>query len=55
MKELFSDYPKLTGANLILRKLEQNDAPYLETLTGEASVYETLPTFLYELRFTRQG
>ena len=51
MKELFEEYPYLEGENLILRKLNMSDADALAELTSRKKVYETLPTFLYELKY----
>ena len=52
MKELFKEYPILENDKVILRKMTDADAGRLSEITSQKSVYATLPTFLYELRYT---
>lgn len=50
--ELFDQYPVLHNDRIILRKMTEDDACALEELTADENVYRTLPTFLYELKYT---
>lgn len=47
-KTLFEEVPLLEGDNLILKRIEQEDATGLEELRSNDRVYRLLPTFLYE-------
>lgn len=51
MKKLFSEIPFLGSEKLILRKIEQADAPGLKELTDSPRVYRYLPTFLFEKKY----
>ena len=51
MNELIREYPVLNNGKLILRKMTEADAERLSEITSEKSVYATLPTFLFELRY----
>ena len=49
--KLFDEYPCLTDGNVQLRKMKEPDAKRLDEIAGKVCIYETLPTFLYELRY----
>jgi ribosomal-protein-alanine N-acetyltransferase len=51
MKKLFEEYPVLENDAVILRKMTEADAERLSEITSLESVYATLPTFLFELRY----
>ena len=51
MKKLFEEYPVLENDAVILRKMTEADAERLSKITSLESVYATLPTFLFELRY----
>ncbi|MBQ9272549.1 MAG: GNAT family N-acetyltransferase [Mogibacterium sp.] len=48
---MFDKYPYLKNDIAICRKMSPEDAERLDAITKEASVYRTLPTFLYELKY----
>ena len=48
---LFEEYPSLTDGTVSIRKMTEADAKALRYFAGKVCVYETLPTFLYELRY----
>lgn len=47
-KKLFSELPLIQASRVTLRRLENEDAPGLQTLMDSSSVYRYLPTFLFE-------
>lgn len=49
--KLFEEYPCLTDGRVMLKKMTAADAAALERITSKASVYATVPTFLYELKY----
>ncbi len=49
--KLFEEYPVLENDAVILRKMTEADAERLSEITSLESVYATLPTFLFELRY----
>ena len=51
MNELIREYPILNNDKIILRKMTEADAKRLSEITSQKSVYATLPTFLFELRY----
>jgi len=52
MKKLFKNIPVLQGKRVILRGLTDAEADDLGALTEAASVYEYLPTFLFEQKYS---
>ena len=55
MKRLFDEIPTLEGGRLRLGPLEASDAGAIGELTGNAAVYRTLPTFLFEKQYADAG
>ena len=51
MKKLFSEIPRLEGERILLRRIEESDAPALQRLAHSDAVYRYLPTFLYEQKY----
>lgn len=47
MKKLFDEIPKLENGRIVLRRLEEADAPALAAFAHDPLVYRYLPTFLY--------
>ena len=50
-KKLFSELPHKKSERLVLKKLEDADAPDLQTLVESPAVYRYLPTFLFEKKY----
>ena len=50
-KELFTEIPFLEGDDLLIKRIEDKDAPLLEELRNNDKVYALEPTFLYERQF----
>ena len=50
-KKLFTEVPCLHGVRVVLRPLEQSDAPGLQSLVSSPAVYRYLPTFLFEKKY----
>lgn len=50
-KKLFTEVPCLHGSRVVLRALEQIDAPGLQALVNSTAVYRYLPTFLFEKKY----
>ena len=50
-KKLFSEVPHLETARLVLKRLEDEDAPSLDELCHSEAVYRYLPTYLFEQQF----
>ena len=51
MKKLFDEIPFLENDKIILKRMEDADAPELERMTRSDRVYRYLPTFLYEQKY----
>ena len=51
MKKLFDEIPFLENDKIILKRMEDSDAPELERMTRSDRVYRYLPTFLYEQKY----
>ena len=50
-KKLFSEIPYLAGERVVLKKIEQTDAPALQEMVDSSEVYRLLPTFLFEKKY----
>lgn len=51
MIKLFDEIPRLENEYILLRKLKDGDADALREMTQSTSVYQYLPTFLYEQKY----
>ena len=51
MKDFFSQIPTLRSERVVLRRLEEADAPALQKLADSAKVNRYLPTFLFEKKY----
>lgn len=51
MKKLFEEIPRIQGARVTLRPLDEGDIGALEELVASERVYRYLPTFLFEKQF----
>lgn len=51
MRRLAESLRGLESPRIVLRRLEQRDAPALEEMVRDAAVYRYLPVFLYERRY----
>ncbi len=49
--KLFEEYPWLEDETVILHRMTTEDVPALKEFTENGRVYETLPSFLYELKY----
>ena len=51
MKKLFSEIPYLIGERIVLKRIEQADAPALQDFVDSVEVYRYLPDFLFERKY----
>ena len=51
MKKLFSEIPYLIGERIVLKRIEQADAPALQDFVDCDEVYRYLPDFLFERKY----
>ena len=51
---MFDEVPCLKNQRIVLKRLEERDAPSLQELVSEEMVYRCLPVFLYEMRYSSQ-